>query len=73
LPTDQKIPENFILSISTLQPRKNYVNCIKAFAEVKKREKGLKYLIIGKKGWMYKDIFNCGKLSCRMMSFFLIM
>ncbi len=46
----------FVLSVSTLEPRKNYERLIKAFAGSKRREE--KLVIVGKKGWGYEPIFD---------------
>lgn len=55
----------FIISVGTLQPRKNYPKLLEAFAMVKGkglRVKGqldaLRLVIAGKKGWLYQDIFS---------------
>lgn len=45
----------FIFSVSTLQPRKNYVRLIQAFARL--REPDLTLVIAGGKGWLYDAIF----------------
>ena len=56
---------NYILSVGTLQPRKNYVRLIEAFSlflkENKQKFSDLKLVIIGKKGWLYKDILAAPK------------
>jgi glycosyltransferase involved in cell wall biosynthesis len=49
------LPERFVLSLGTLQPRKNYARLIKAFAELQHPDVAL--VIVGERGWMYKDIF----------------
>jgi len=55
-----KTPSNYILSVGTIQPRKNYARLIEAFAlflkENKQKFSDLKLVIIGKKGWMYESI-----------------
>ncbi len=55
------LPRSFILSLGTLEPRKNFANLIRAFALVK-RELGpgndLKLVIAGRKGWLYEEIFR---------------
>jgi glycosyltransferase involved in cell wall biosynthesis len=55
-----QISKNFILSVGTLQPRKNYVKLISAFALFLKQNRqkfhNLELVIIGKKGWMYEAI-----------------
>ncbi len=47
---------SFILYVGTLQPRKNLNGLIKAFAKLK--NKNLKLVIVGKKGWLYENIFK---------------
>jgi glycosyltransferase involved in cell wall biosynthesis len=47
----------FILSVSTIQPRKNYVRAIQAFAQVAKKYPNLDYVIVGGKGWFYQEVF----------------
>ncbi len=49
----------YLLLISTLEPRKNIVNLIKAFNYLKKREKIPHNLVlIGQKGWHYQPILE---------------
>lgn len=52
--------KNYILSVGTLQPRKNYVRLIEAFAHVTKALKAeypdITLVIVGKKGWLYEEI-----------------
>lgn len=43
----------YVLSVGTLQPRKNYVRLIQAFADLKP---GIQLLIAGGRGWLYQDI-----------------
>jgi glycosyltransferase involved in cell wall biosynthesis len=45
----------YVLSVGTLQPRKNYVRLIKAFASLPRADWQL--LIAGGRGWLYEDIF----------------
>lgn len=58
---EMKLPDKYLLSVSTLQPRKNYENMIKAFAEFHKGNSHYKYFIVGKKGWKYQSIFDLVK------------
>lgn len=44
----------FILSVGTLQPRKNYRRLVQAFASL---DPALALVIVGSKGWNYADIF----------------
>jgi glycosyltransferase involved in cell wall biosynthesis len=57
-----KLPENYILYLGTLEPRKNIVSLLNAFDRLKKEEafrsSGLKLVIAGAKGWLYDDIFK---------------
>jgi len=62
------IEGDYILSVGTLQPRKNFVKLIEAFKNVKtqmsnaKSEwKKLKLVIVGKKGWLYENILGTPK------------
>jgi len=48
----------FILYVGTLQPRKNIATLIQSFAMFNKIYPTYELIIAGKKGWMYKQIFN---------------
>lgn len=50
--------EKYFLSVSTIQPRKNYLGMIKAFAEFSKSHPDFQYAIVGKKGWKFDEIFT---------------
>lgn len=52
----QKLPEKFILAVGTLEPRKNFATLIKGFVNFKKRHPDYKLVIVGKKGWKFKQI-----------------
>lgn len=47
----------FVFSISTLQPRKNYLRLVQAF-DAALRETDFNLVIAGGKGWMYADLFE---------------
>jgi glycosyltransferase involved in cell wall biosynthesis len=50
------LPDKFILSISTIEPRKNISSLISAFERIKDQET---YLVIaGRLGWLYKDLLK---------------
>lgn len=68
------LPENYILYLGTLEPRKNIIGMIKAFELFKKkfrfqrRHSGIlpsefKLVVAGSKGWLYEDIFKMVKNS----------
>ena len=52
------LPKNFFLAVGTLEPRKNYLNLIKAFLEIQKTQPQYNLVIVGKKGWDYEEIFQ---------------
>lgn len=64
------LPENYILYMGTLEPRKNIESIIEAFSLFKKEcastSKNIKLVIAGKKGWLFESIFNLvDKLNLR--------
>lgn len=55
------LKKNFILFIGTLEPRKNIVNLIEAFLQLikdKELKEKIELVLVGKKGWKYKEIFE---------------
>ncbi|MCS7062071.1 MAG: glycosyltransferase family 1 protein [Anaerolineae bacterium] len=48
--------EPFVLTVGTLQPRKNHLTLVRAFAQVAERLPDLKLVIAGGKGWMYDAV-----------------
>ncbi|MBU1146304.1 glycosyltransferase family 4 protein [Patescibacteria group bacterium] len=51
------LPENFILFLGTLEPRKNIGGLIRAFEILKTENRGdHKLVIVGPQGWLYKKI-----------------
>ena len=58
------ISDTYFLFVGTLQPRKNIVRLIKAFADLLKNTKGdsVQLLIVGKKGWQYDEILAAPEL-----------
>lgn len=53
------IDYDYILSLGTLEPRKNHTNTIKAFNEFKRKTLSpLKLVVIGKKGWFFEEIYE---------------
>jgi glycosyltransferase involved in cell wall biosynthesis len=59
------LPDRFVLFVSTLEPRKNLVRLLEAFAQVVQAENAnlqssiskLHLVIAGRRGWLYEDIF----------------
>jgi glycosyltransferase involved in cell wall biosynthesis len=54
------LPERFILSLGTIEPRKNYITLIKAFAEYRRRnpEDTAQLIIVGKQGWLFEETYR---------------
>lgn len=56
------LPDEYILYMGTLEPRKNIETIIEAFAMLKRESDyvvdKVKLVIAGKKGWLYETIFN---------------
>lgn len=56
------LPDNYILYMGTLEPRKNIESIVEAFKLFKEqsylKEKDFKLVIAGKKGWMFESIFE---------------
>lgn len=55
-----RIPENYLLFLSTLKPSKNIENLLGAYELLKSKRRTLnvKLVIAGKKGWMFDSIFE---------------
>lgn len=49
------LPSQFILSVGTVQPRKNYAALISALARLPHAD--IHLVIVGGRGWLYQDIF----------------
>jgi glycosyltransferase involved in cell wall biosynthesis len=47
----------YLLSVGTIEPRKNHIGMLRAFAQL--RQQGLPYQLVisGKRGWLYEPIF----------------
>ena len=55
------LPDQYILSVGTLEPRKNYPLLLEAFATLIGREPewdAVKLVIVGKKGWRSEEVFS---------------
>ena len=56
------IARPYILYLGTLQPRKNLTRLVRSFhmlmEQEKYRELGFKLVIVGKKGWLYHELFD---------------
>jgi glycosyltransferase involved in cell wall biosynthesis len=56
------IDSDYILFLSTLKPSKNIEGLLEAYSSLKGSAGGAKLVISGKKGWLYKSIFEKVKL-----------
>ena len=52
------LPPIFLLYIGTIEPRKNLVRLVSAFASISNLQKDCVLVIAGMKGWMYEDLFK---------------
>jgi glycosyltransferase involved in cell wall biosynthesis len=52
------LPEKFMLCVGSLIPRKNIKRIIEAFKKIKGDGLPHKLVVVGKKGWLYDDIFH---------------
>lgn len=50
----QDVPDEFVLFVGTLEPRKNLSRLVEAFAHV--GDKGIKLVLAGGRGWLYDDL-----------------
>ncbi len=59
------ITRDYLLSVGSLQPRKNLVRLISAYVELRSREDDFapQLVIVGKRAWLYQDIFRAARAS----------
>lgn len=50
--------KEYLLYVGTVQPRKNIQHIIRAMKKVQKVHPEIKLVIVGKKGWLYEEIFD---------------
>ncbi len=51
------LPPDFIIFVGTLEPRKNIPTLLKALRQLHDRNFDVHLATVGRKGWLYKDIF----------------
>lgn len=54
----QALPDDFILYLGTLEPRKNLPALVRAFAALRARHPQLHLVIAGGQGWYYQSLFD---------------
>lgn len=52
------LPAQFILSLGTIEPRKNLTSLLEAYRALRDRGSKLGLVIVGQKGWLYEDFFR---------------
>jgi glycosyltransferase involved in cell wall biosynthesis len=53
-----KLPEQFLLVVGTIEPRKNYSRLIQALMRLRQTYTDLKLVVVGSKGWLFEDFFQ---------------
>lgn len=53
--------KSYILYVGTVQPRKNIQHVIRAMKKVHITHPELRFVVVGKKGWLYEEIFSLVK------------
>ena len=51
------LPDEYLLFVGTIEPGKNLVRLIQAFANISHKYPGLYLVIVGRKGWLYDEVF----------------
>ena len=52
------LPERFILSVGTIEPRKNLETALAAYRALKEGGAAHRLVIVGKQGWLYRGFFR---------------
>lgn len=52
------LPEQFLLVVGTIEPRKNYSRLIEALMQLRAKHPDLKLVVVGSKGWLYESFFQ---------------
>src|SRR5690606_27714758 len=51
------LPEQFLIHVSTIEPRKNLSRLVEALKRLRRTRPELKLVLVGSKGWLYEDFF----------------
>lgn len=51
------LPERFLLTVGTIEPRKNLTRLVEALARLRKADRQLYMVVVGSKGWMFDEFF----------------
>jgi glycosyltransferase involved in cell wall biosynthesis len=52
------LPSEFLIFVGTLEPRKNVPTLLKAFRQLRDRGYDIHLAMVGRKGWLYEEIFS---------------
>lgn len=52
------LPSRFILSVGTIEPRKNLITLLEAYAALRARQPEVGLVVAGGKGWLYESFFE---------------
>ncbi len=52
------LPEKFFLAVGTIEPRKNYLNLIKAFSLIAESFPNYHLIIVGQNGWQHEEVYQ---------------
>jgi glycosyltransferase involved in cell wall biosynthesis len=52
------LPERYILTVGTIEPRKNLERLVAALAELRRDEPRLRLVVVGGLGWLYEGFFR---------------
>jgi glycosyltransferase involved in cell wall biosynthesis len=52
------LPPKFILSLGTIEPRKNLTSLLEAYRVLRDQGSELRLVVVGKKGWLYEGFFH---------------
>lgn len=55
--SENRLPADFLLFVGTLQPRKNLLGLLRAYATLDRSDR-LPLYVVGAPGWMYEEIFD---------------
>lgn len=52
-----RLPERYILHVSTIEPRKNQARLLEAYAALRAEFPEVGLVVVGRRGWLYDDFF----------------
>jgi glycosyltransferase involved in cell wall biosynthesis len=52
------LPERFLLSVGTIEPRKNLTRLVECLAQLRRDDRRLQLVVVGAKGWMTDEFYD---------------